>query len=78
VGFARVAKTSGIGMLTTHYHAPRANAICERFLGSVRRECPSTQRLTLQLQVRILSSATDAFGNNEEHAFAPVSGLRVK
>src|SRR5258708_36660227 len=36
---ARVAATSGIKMLTTPYHAPRANAICERFLGSVGREC---------------------------------------
>jgi putative transposase len=39
VTFARVAKTSGIEVLKTPYHAPRANAICERFLGSVRREC---------------------------------------
>jgi transposase InsO family protein len=39
VGFARVAKTSGIEILKTPYHAPRANAICERFMGSVRREC---------------------------------------
>jgi putative transposase len=39
VTFARVAKTSRIEMLKTPYHAPRANAICERFLGSVRREC---------------------------------------
>jgi putative transposase len=37
--FARVAATSDIHMLKTPYHAPRANAICERFLGSVRREC---------------------------------------
>jgi hypothetical protein len=37
--FARVAVTSGIKMLKTPYHAPRANAICERFLLSVRREC---------------------------------------
>ena len=36
---ARVAATSGIEMLKTPYHAPRANAICERFLLSVRREC---------------------------------------
>ena len=36
---ARVANTSGIKMLITPYHTPRANAICERFLGSVRREC---------------------------------------
>jgi putative transposase len=39
VTFARVAKTSTIELLKTPYHAPRANAICERFLGSVRREC---------------------------------------
>jgi transposase InsO family protein len=39
MGFARVAKNSRIEILTTPYHAPRANAICERFLGSVRREC---------------------------------------
>jgi putative transposase len=39
VGFARVTKTSHIEILRTPYQAPRANAICERFLGSVRREC---------------------------------------
>jgi putative transposase len=37
--FTRVAATSSIKILKTPYHAPRANAICERFLGSVRREC---------------------------------------
>jgi putative transposase len=37
--FARVAATSGIEILKTPYHAPRANAICERFLRSVRQEC---------------------------------------
>jgi len=37
--FARVAATSGIKILKTPYHTPRANALCERFLGSVRREC---------------------------------------
>jgi putative transposase len=30
LGFARVAKTSYIEILKTPYHAPRANAICER------------------------------------------------
>ena len=35
--FERV--TAGIEVLSTPYRAPKANAICERFLGSVRREC---------------------------------------
>jgi transposase InsO family protein len=37
--FTRVAKGTGIEVLRTPYRAPRANAICERFLGSLRREC---------------------------------------
>jgi transposase InsO family protein len=37
--FARVAAVSGIRVLRTPPRAPRANAVCERFLGSVRREC---------------------------------------
>ena len=37
--FARVATSSAIEILKTPYHAPRANAICERFLRSVRQEC---------------------------------------
>jgi putative transposase len=37
--FVCVANSSGIKMLKTPYHAPKANAYCERFLGSVRREC---------------------------------------
>jgi transposase InsO family protein len=37
--FARVADGSDIAVLSTPYQAPKANAVCERFLGSVRREC---------------------------------------
>ena len=37
--FARVASGTGIEVLRTPYRAPKATAICERFLGSVRREC---------------------------------------
>jgi putative transposase len=37
--FERVATTTDIDVLTTPYRAPRANALCERFIGSVRREC---------------------------------------
>jgi len=37
--FARVAAATGIVERRTAYRAPRQNATCERFLGSVRREC---------------------------------------
>lgn len=37
--FARVAAGSASELIRTPIQAPRANAVCERFLGSVRREC---------------------------------------
>jgi putative transposase len=37
--FARVAAVTGTVELRTAYRAPGQNATCERFLGSVRREC---------------------------------------
>ncbi len=39
VSFDRLAAASGIRVLRTPIRTPQANAICERFLGSVRREC---------------------------------------
>lgn len=37
--FTGVPAGTGIEVLRIPYGTPRANAICERFLGSVRREC---------------------------------------
>jgi putative transposase len=37
--FGRVARGVGTKVLKTPVRAPKANAFCERFLGSVRREC---------------------------------------
>ncbi len=37
--FARAAAATGITAVRTPVRAPQANATCERFLGSVRREC---------------------------------------
>lgn len=37
--FARMAKSTGIEELRTAYRAPKENAVCERSLASVRREC---------------------------------------
>jgi transposase InsO family protein len=37
--FSNVAKSTGIKVLKTPVRAPKANAICERFIGSLKREC---------------------------------------
>lgn len=37
--FTRVAVGTSIEVLKTPHRAPKANAICERFMSSVRREC---------------------------------------
>ncbi len=37
--FSAVAMGSGIQELKTPYRVPQANGICERFIGSLRREC---------------------------------------
>ena len=37
--FEQAVKGAGIDLLHTPPYAPKANAVCERFIGSVRREC---------------------------------------
>ncbi|MHB8627047.1 MAG: integrase core domain-containing protein [Aggregatilineales bacterium] len=37
--FEHAVQGAGIEIIHTPYHSPQANAICERFIGSVRREC---------------------------------------
>jgi putative transposase len=37
--FTRLASRTGIHILKTPFHAPKANSFCERFMGSLRREC---------------------------------------
>ncbi len=66
--FARVAATSGIKILKTPYHAPRANAICERFLGSVRRECLDHLLILQEKQLqRVLRAYVDYFNRARPH-----------
>jgi putative transposase len=61
--FARVAATSGIKILKTPYHAPRANAVCERFLGSVRRECLDHVLIIHEKQLHRMLNAYVAYFN---------------
>jgi putative transposase len=61
--FARVASSSGIKVLKTPFHAPRANAYCERFLGSVRRECLDHVLILHEQQLRRILQAYGAYFN---------------
>jgi putative transposase len=68
VTFARVAKTSCIEILKTPYRAPRANAICERFLGSVRRECLDHLLILHEKQLqRVLNAYMHYFNRARPH-----------
>jgi putative transposase len=49
---ARAPSASGIEVLRTPPGAPRANAVCERFLGSVRRECVNHVLLLSEKRLR--------------------------
>jgi putative transposase len=66
--FARVARTSGIKILKTPYHAPRANAICERFLRSVRQECLDHLLIVQEKQLqRVLNGYVAYFNRARPH-----------
>jgi putative transposase len=66
--FARVATTSEIEILKTPYHAPRANAICERFLRSVRQECLDHVLIFHERQLqRVLNRYVTYFNHARPH-----------
>jgi transposase InsO family protein len=55
--------TGGIRLLKTPVHAPKANAICERFLGSVRRECLDHLLILSERHLRRIVAAYVAYFN---------------
>jgi transposase InsO family protein len=66
--FARVATTSAIEILKTPVHAPRANAICERFLRSVRQECLDHLLIFHERQLhRVLNAYVSYFNQARPH-----------
>ena len=72
--FARVAATSGIKVLRTPYRTPKANAVCERFLGSVRRECLDHFLIFHEKQLSRLLQAYVVFFNQAR----PHQGIRQR
>ncbi len=72
--FARVARASGIEVLRTAYRAPRMNAICERFLGSLRRECREHLLILSEAHLRRVLAAYVAYFNH----MRPHQGLQQR
>ena len=66
--FAHVATTSAMKVLKTPYHAPRANAICERFPRSVRQDCLDHLLILQERQLqRILKAYVTYFKQARPH-----------
>jgi transposase InsO family protein len=60
--------TAGIELLKTPYKAPKANAICERFLGSLRRECLDHILILSERHLhRVVKEYLEYFNNARPH-----------
>ena len=82
-GFARVAEASGITVVRTPVRAPRANAVAERFLRSVRQECLDHLLLLGEAHLRRALGAYVAYFNGDRPhqgcgQRVPVPGTRPK
>jgi transposase InsO family protein len=66
--FRGVLKASGIKPIKTPYQAPRANALCERFVGSLQRECTDNFFIFHANQLhKIISTYADYFNQQRPH-----------
>jgi transposase InsO family protein len=66
--FKGLLKDSGIKDIKTPLKAPRANALCERFMGSLQRECTDNFLIFHQHQLhRIVSAYADYFNQQRPH-----------
>ena len=80
--FDTVFKTEGIRVVHTSVRAPKANSVAERFVGTVRRECPDwiliANRRHLQ---RVLSEFISHYNGHRPHralGLAPPEPRRAK
>jgi len=69
-----VAKTSTIKLLKTPVHAPQANAICERFMRSVRQACLDHLLILEEKQLQRVLEAYVAYFNRAR----PHQGMQQK
>ncbi len=64
LAFSRVATATGIEEVRTAFRAPKENAVCERFLGSVRRECLDHLLVLSEAHLRRILTEYVAFFNS--------------
>lgn len=68
IRFSSVAAGSGIAELRTPYRVPRANGVCERFMGSLPRECTDyTLILHGKHLQRVVKEYTTYFNQDRPH-----------
>jgi putative transposase len=66
--FLSVARSTGIQVLRTPVRAPKANAICERFIGSLKRECLDLMIILRSYQLhRIVRAYVDYYNDSRPH-----------
>jgi transposase InsO family protein len=66
--FHAAAKTCGSDIIHTPFEAPRANAVCERFVGSLRRECLDYLLVLGDRQLgRVLKEYSEYFNQARPH-----------
>jgi putative transposase len=66
--FSNVAESTGITVLRTPVRAPKANAICERFVGSLKRECLDHMLILHSYQLhRIVRGYVDYYNHSRPH-----------
>jgi putative transposase len=66
--FSSVAENSGIEELKTPFQAPKANALCERLIGTMKRECLDYFFILNQYQLkRIVTQFADYYNQHRAH-----------
>jgi hypothetical protein len=63
--FSALANHSGIEIIKTPYRTPQANAFCERFMGSLKRECLDHSLVLHQRHLKRLVSEYRVYFNEE-------------